>query len=205
MSEQAGCVPRAQVGKPAPEFTATAVVNGQFKDVKLSDYRGKNVVLFFWPLDFTFVCPTEIVAFSDTYAQFKERNTEVLGVSVDSQFTHLAWQNTPRTQGGLGKIEYPMLADQTHQISRDYGVLFEEAGVAFRGLFLIDKEGTIRHMLINDLPLGRSVDEAIRMVDALTHFEKNGEVCPANWKPGEETMKPDPEGSKTFFKHWGEG
>jgi alkyl hydroperoxide reductase subunit AhpC len=174
-----------QVGQPAPEFTATAVIDGQFKEIKLSDYRGKNVILFFWPLDFTFVCPTEIVAFSDAYSQFKERNAEVLGASIDSQFVHLAWQKTPRAEGGLGKIDYPMVADTTHEISREYGVLCEPMGVAFRGLFLIDKEGVVRHMLVNDLPLGRSVDEAVRMVDALNYFEKHGEVCPANWKPGE--------------------
>lgn len=196
-----GCV--AQVGKPAPDFTAQAVVDGQFKQIKLSDYKGKNVVLFFWPLDFTFVCPTEIVAFSEAEAQFKERNTQVLGASIDSQFTHLAWQKTPRTEGGLGKVNFPMIADTTHAISRHYGVLKEDDGVAFRGLFLIDKQGVVRHLLINDLPLGRNVDEALRMVDALTHFEKNGEVCPANWKPGAKSMKTDPEGSKAFFQQWG--
>ncbi len=193
----------AQVGKPAPDFTAMAVVDGQFKEIKLSDYRGKNVVLFFWPLDFTFVCPTEIVAFSDAVPQFAERNTQVLGASIDSHFTHLAWQQKPRKEGGLGKIEYPMIADNKHTLSNAYGVMKEDDGVAFRGLFLIDKEGVVRHMLINDLPLGRSVDEAIRMVDALTHFEKHGEVCPANWKPGAKSMKPDPEGSKEFFNEWG--
>jgi alkyl hydroperoxide reductase subunit AhpC len=203
MSEQACCQPTAKVGKPAPDFKATAVVDGQFEDVKLSDYRGKNVVLFFWPLDFTFVCPTEIVAFSEANTKFAERNTQLLGASIDSQFVHLAWQKTPRAEGGLGTIEFPMVADTTHAISKQYGVYFDEAGVAFRGLFLIDKEGVVRHQLINDLPLGRSVDEALRMVDALTHFETHGEVCPANWKPGEKTMKPDPEGSKTFFKEWG--
>lgn len=190
------------VGQPAPDFTATAVINGQFEDITLSKYRGKNVVLFFWPLDFTFVCPTEIVAFNDHYANFKERNTEVIGVSVDSQFTHLAWQNTPQSAGGLGKIDFPMVSDLTHDISQKFGVLFNDAGVAFRGLYLIDKEGIVRHMLINDLPLGRSVDEALRMVDALAHFEKHGEVCPANWKPGEKSMKPDVEGSKEFFQQW---
>jgi alkyl hydroperoxide reductase subunit AhpC len=192
-----------QVGQPAPDFTATAVVNGQFQQIKLSQYRGKNVVLFFWPLDFTFVCPTEIVAFSDAAPKLAERNTAVLGVSVDSQYTHLAWQRTPRTEGGLGQVSFPMISDLTHEVSRNYGVLLEAGGVALRGLFLIDKNGVVRHMLINDLPLGRSVDEALRMVDALLHFEKHGEVCPANWRPGEKSMKPDPEGSKTFFKDWG--
>jgi alkyl hydroperoxide reductase subunit AhpC len=192
-----------QVGQPAPDFTAKAVVDGQFEDIKLSSYRGKNIVLFFWPLDFTFVCPTEIVAFSEAAPKFAERNTVVLGVSIDSQFVHLAWQKTPRAEGGLGKVNFPMVADTTHQISRDYGVLLEGAGVALRGLFLIDKNGIVRHMLVNDLPLGRSTDEALRVVDALLHFEKHGEVCPANWKPGAKAMKPDVEGSKKFFNEWG--
>jgi len=201
MSEQC-TVSRAQVGKPAPDFTATAVVDGRFQEIKLSQYRGKNVVLFFWPLDFTFVCPTEIVAFSDAVPKFAERNTVVLGASIDSQYTHLAWQKTPRSEGGLGKVQFPMIADVTHQISRDYGVLIEEAGIALRGLFLIDSKGIIRHMLVNDLPLGRSVEEALRTVDALLHFEKHGEVCPANWKPGAKGMKADPEGAKSFFQEW---
>ena len=192
-----------QVGQPAPDFMATAVIDGQFEQVKLSSFRGKNVVLFFWPLDFTFVCPTEIVAFNDALPQFTERNTAVLGVSVDSHYTHLAWQNTPRTAGGLGKVNFPMVSDLTHEISRSYGVLLDGGGVALRGLFLMDKNGVVRHMLINDLPLGRSVDEALRIVDALAHFEKHGEVCPANWKPGEKSMKPDPTGAKAYFGEWG--
>ncbi|HPM24691.1 MAG TPA: peroxiredoxin [Phycisphaerae bacterium] len=194
---------KVQVGQPAPDFTAQAVVNGQFEPISLSSYRGKNVVLFFWPLDFTFVCPTEIVAFQEALPKFTERNTVVLGVSVDSQYTHLAWQNTPRATGGLGRVDFPMISDLTHEISENYGVLLENAGVALRGLFLIDKAGNVRHMLINDLPLGRSVDEALRMVDALTHFEKHGEVCPANWKPGAKSMKPDPQGAKAYFNEWG--
>jgi len=192
-----------QVGQPAPDFTATAVVNGQFEQVKLSQYRGKNVVLFFWPLDFTFVCPTEIVAFSDAVPQFAERNTQVLGASIDSQFVHLAWQKTPRTEGGLGRVDFPMIADTNHSISRAYGVLLDDAGVALRGLFLIDKNGVVRHMLVNDLPLGRSVEEALRVVDALAHFEKHGEVCPANWRPGSKAMKADPQGAKSYFAEWG--
>lgn len=190
------------VCQPAPDFTAMGVVNKQFEEVKLSSYKGKNVVLFFWPLDFTFVCPTEIVAFSDAHSQFADRNTAVIGVSTDSHFTHLAWQNTARSEGGIGDIAYPMVADLNQNICRSYGVLLEEKGIALRGLFLIDKEGMIRHMLINDLPLGRSVDEAIRMVDALKFFEENGEVCPANWRPGADTIKADPANSKTFFKKW---
>jgi alkyl hydroperoxide reductase subunit AhpC len=192
----------ASVGKPAPDFKATACIKGEFKDISLSDYRGKKVVLFFWPLDFTFVCPTEIVAFNEKYKDFQERNTEVLGASVDSHFTHLAWQRTPQKQGGLGPIDFPMVADQTHTISDSYGVLVEDGGVAFRGLFLIDEEGVVRHMVINDLPLGRSVDEALRMVDALAHFQQNGEVCPANWKPGEKAMKAGVEESKEYFESW---
>ncbi len=159
-------------------------------------------MLFFWPLDFTFVCPTEIVAFSEAVNSFAERNSVVLGASIDSQFVHLAWQQKSRAEGGLGKVHFPMIADVTKDISRTYGVLNPD-GVALRGLFLIDRNGIVRHMLVNDLPLGRSVDEALRTVDALTHFEKHGEVCPANWKPGAKGMKPDVEGSKTFFAEWG--
>jgi len=192
------------IGNAAPDFSAMAVVDKQFKQVSLSDYRGQYVVLFFWPLDFTFVCPTEIVAFSESVPAFKERGAAVLGVSVDSQFTHLAWQNTPRAEGGLGDIAFPMISDLTHNISKSYGVLCEEKGVAFRGLFLMDKEGNVRHMLINDLPLGRNVDEALRMVDALKFFEENGEVCPANWRPGEDTIKAGVDSSKKFFKQWAE-
>ncbi len=194
------CEPCVRVGQPAPDFTAMAVVNRCFEEVSLAGYRGRHVVLFFWPLDFTFVCPTEIVAFSDAADKFTERNTVLLGVSVDSHFTHLAWQNVPRAEGGLGDIAFPMISDQTHDISDSYGVLLEDKGIALRGLFLIDKEGVVRHMLINDLPLGRNVDEALRMVDALQFFEKNGEVCPANWRPGEKTIKPDVEKSKEYFR-----
>src|SRR4051812_16583503 len=173
----------AFVTKEAPDFTADAVVNEEFKTVKLSDYRGKYVVLFFYPLDFTFVCPTEIIAFSDRVADFKKRNAELLGVSIDSRFSHLAWINTPRNKGGLGNLEYPLVEDLTKSISSDYGVLLPE-GIALRGLFVIDKGGVVRHVTINDLPLGRSVDEVLRVLDALQHFEKHGEVCPADWKPG---------------------
>jgi alkyl hydroperoxide reductase subunit AhpC len=175
------------VTKEAPHFTSDAVVNGEFKSISLSSYRGKNVVLFFYPLDFTFVCPTEIIAFSERIAEFKQRNTEVLGVSVDSKFSHLAWINTPRAKGGLGKLEYPLVEDLTKQISKDYGVLLD-AGIALRGLFVIDSKGIVRHITVNDLPLGRSVDEALRVIDAWSHFEKHGEVCPADWKPGQAGM-----------------
>lgn len=188
-----------QVQQAAPDFTAQAVIGNGFKEIKLSDYRGKYVVLFFYPLDFTFVCPTEIIAFSDRIEEFEKRGVQVLGTSIDSQFSHLAWKNTPRNQGGIGDIQYPLVADLNKSIAKDYGVLLEDAGIALRGLFLIDKEGILRHQLINDLPLGRSVDEVLRMVDALQFFEENGEVCPANWKPGSDTIKPDPENSKEYF------
>jgi len=187
------------VGKPAPDFKVQAVMpDGSFKEVKLSDYRGRYVVLFFYPLDFTFVCPTEIIAFSDRTEDFRKRGVEVLSCSVDSRFTHNAWRNTPRKEGGLGQIAYPMLEDLDKNIARSYDVLFNDS-VALRGLFLIDKEGKVRHQVVNDLPLGRSVDEALRMVDALQFNEKNGEVCPADWKSGEKGIKPETKASKDFF------
>ena len=188
------------VGKPAPDFKAQAVMpEGNFKEISLSDYQGKHVVLFFYPLDFTFVCPTEIIAFSERLEEFKKRGVEILSCSVDSQFNHLAWKNTPRTEGGLGKIDYPMVADLNKNIARDYDVLWDES-VALRGLFLIDKKGVVQHQVVNNLPLGRSVDEAIRMVDALQFHEEHGEVCPADWKAGEKAMKPGPEASKEYFQ-----
>jgi len=187
------------VTQKAPEFSAQAVMpDGQFKTVSLSDYEGKYVLLFFWPLDFTFVCPTEIIAFSDRANEFAGLGVEILGVSIDSHFTHLAWTQTPRNKGGIGPTAYPLLADLNKQISRDYDVLLD-GGIALRGLFLIDKEGVVRHQVVNDLPLGRSVDEALRMVKALQHFEQNGEVCPANWQEGSRSINPDVEGSKEFF------
>ncbi|MFG0254032.1 MAG: peroxiredoxin, partial [Rhodopirellula sp. JB053] len=167
-------------------------------DFSLSDYKGKYVLLFFWPLDFTFVCPTEIIAFSDRAKEFVALGVNIVGVSVDSHFSHLAWTNTPRSEGGIGKTDYPLVSDLNKQISRDYDVLLD-GGVALRGLFLIDKEGVVRHQVVNDLPLGRSVDEALRMVQALQYFEANGEVCPANWKEGSRTIKADVDGSKEFF------
>lgn len=186
------------VQKPAPNFTADAVVNKQFKKIELASYKGKYVVLFFYPLDFTFVCPTEIVAFSDRINEFKKRGAEVIGVSVDSKFSHLAWINTARKDGGLGDIQYPLVADLNKQIAADYDVLLD-AGIALRGLFLIDKNGVVRHQVVNDLPLGRNIEEALRMIDALQFTESHGEVCPANWKPGEKSMKADPVGSKEYF------
>lgn len=187
------------VQKPAPDFKAQAVMpDGSFKELTLSEYKGKYVLLFFYPLDFTFVCPTEIIAFSDRCAEFSQLGVQVIGVSVDSHFTHLAWRNMSRDQGGLGNIEYPLVADINKKIARDYDVLVDDA-VALRGLFLIDQKGTVRHQVVNDLPLGRSVDEALRMVQALQFFEKNGEVCPANWKEGSRTIKPTVQESKKFF------
>lgn len=190
------------VTRPAPNFKATAVMgNGDFQEVSLSDYKGKMVVLYFYPLDFTFVCPTEIIAFNKKYNEFKERGVELLGVSIDSQFSHFAWRNTPVEQGGIGEIDYPLIADVSKNIARDYGVLFNEE-VALRALFLIDKEGVIRHSTINDLPLGRNVDEALRVVDALQFHEEHGEVCPANWKKGEEAMSATKEGVSGYLaKH----
>jgi peroxiredoxin (alkyl hydroperoxide reductase subunit C) len=168
---------------------------------KLSNYRGKYVVLFFYPLDFTFVCPSEIIAFDAALEKFQRKNTQVIGVSVDSHFTHLAWKNTPRKEGGIGPIRYPLVADLTKSIAEDYGVLLE-GGVALRGLFLIDKEGKVRHALINDLPIGRSVDEALRTLDALQFHEQHGDVCPANWHEGEEAMKPTADGVAQYLaKH----
>ncbi|MBT4791227.1 MAG: peroxiredoxin [Halobacteriovoraceae bacterium] len=190
------------VTKKAPEFKATAVMeDGSFKDVSLTDYKGQFVLLYFYPLDFTFVCPSEILAFNKKVSEFKEKNVQLLGVSIDSHFSHLAWRNTPIEKGGIGTIDYPLIADVTKNIARDYGILFNES-VALRGLFLIDTDGVVRHSTINDLPLGRNVDEALRMVDALQFHETHGEVCPANWKKGDEAMKPTAEGVATYLaKH----
>ena len=187
------------VTKEAPDFNAQAVMpDNSFADLKLSSYRGKYLVLFFYPLDFTFVCPSEIIAFNKALDKFKAKNAEVIGVSVDSQFTHWAWKSTDPKDGGIGNIQYPLVADLNKNISRDYGVLIDES-IALRGLFLIDKEGIIRHAVINDLPLGRNVDEALRMVDALQFTEKHGEVCPANWKAGDDAMKPTAEGVAEYL------
>lgn len=188
------------VGKAAPDFKATAVVGSEIvENYSLADLKGKYVVLFFYPLDFTFVCPTELHAFQDKAAEFEKRGAQVVGVSVDSQFSHFAWLNTPKAQGGIEGVQYPLVADLNKTISADYDVLVEGAGIAYRGLFLIDKEGVVRHQVVNDLPLGRSIDEALRMVDALQFFENNGEVCPANWKEGEKSMKPNNDGLKEYF------
>jgi len=191
------------VTKQAPDFTADAVLpDNSFGQITLSSFKGKNVVLFFYPLDFTFVCPSEILAFNKKVDEFKKRNTEVIGVSVDSKFTHLAWKNTPLEDGGIGKIQYPLVADLDKNIAREYGILFGES-VALRGLFLIDTKGVIRHAVVNDLPLGRSVNEALRMVDALQFVETHGDqVCPANWQEGDEAMKPTEAGVAEYLaKH----
>ena len=191
------------VTKEAPDFTAQTVMpNNSIADFTLSTRRGKYVLLFFYPLDFTFVCPSEILAFDKAVPEFNKRNCEVVGISVDSQYTHLAWKNTPVNEGGIGNVQYPLVADLNKSISQAYGVLLPDDGVALRGLFIIDKEGIIRHALINDLPLGRSVEEALRILDALQFSECHGEVCPANWKPGEEAMKPTAEGVADYLaKH----
>ncbi len=189
------------VGKQAPEFDVKAVVNGNevVDSYKLSDLKGKHVVLFFYPLDFTFVCPTELHAFQSKLADFEKRNVQVVGCSVDSWFSHVAWLNTPKNKGGIEGVTYPILSDFNKEISKAYDVLVDGLAASYRGLFLIDTEGVVRHQVVNDLPLGRNIDEALRMVDALQFFEKNGEVCPANWKTGETSMKPNQEGLEAYF------
>ncbi len=187
------------VTREAPDFTAQAVMpDNAFEDLTLSSYRGRYVVLFFYPLDFTFVCPSEIIAFDKALAKFEQKNAQVIGVSVDSHFTHLAWKNTPPAQGGIGQVKYPLVADLNKSIARDYGVLLDDE-VALRGLFLIDKDGKVRHALVNDLPLGRNVSEALRLLDALQFHEQHGEVCPANWHEGEDAMKPTAEGVAEYL------
>jgi peroxiredoxin (alkyl hydroperoxide reductase subunit C) len=188
------------ITREAPDFTATAVMpDNTFKeDFKLSDHRGKYVVLFFYPLDFTFVCPSEIIAFDKKLAEFKKRNCEVIGASIDSHYSHWAWKNTPVDKGGIGNVQFPLVADLKKLIAEDYGVLLSD-GVALRGLFLLDREGIVRHCVINDLSLGRSIDEALRMLDALQFTEEHGEVCPANWRAGEEGMKPTSDGVAKYL------
>lgn len=190
------------VTREAPDFTAQAVMpDNSMTELNLSSFRGKYVLLFFYPLDFTFVCPSEILAFDRALDKFKEKNCQILGISVDSQYTHFAWRNTPVQNGGIGMIRFPLVADLDKSISQAYGVLLP-GGVSLRGLFLLDKNGVVQHQLVNNLPLGRSVDEAIRVLDALQFTEKYGEVCPANWKPGEEGMKPTAEGVAAYLsKH----
>lgn len=199
MAQSQSPIGQLAIQKPAPEFSTQAVVNGEFQTVKLSQYRGKYVVLFFYPLDFTFVCPTEIIAFSDRVEEFRSSNCEVLAASTDSVFSHLAWVNTPRKQGGLGNMNIPLLADKTMEIARQYGCLKEDEGIAFRALYIIDDKGNLRQITMNDLPVGRSVDETLRLVQAFQFTDVHGEVCPAGWKPGADTIKPGVKESKTYF------
>lgn len=189
------------VGKQAPEFAATAVMaDGSINDTfSLADYQGKYIVLFFYPLDFTFVCPTELIAFSRRIDEFEEKGVQVIGCSIDSQFTHIAWRNTPINEGGIGEVRYPLVADVKHEICRAYDVEFDAAGVAFRGSFLIDQKGVVRHQVVNDLPLGRNIDEMLRMVDALQFHEKYGEVCPAGWNKGDKAMVADGQGVASYL------
>ena len=188
------------VTKEAPDFTAAAVLaDGSIKeDFKLSDLRGKYVVLFFYPLDFTFVCPTEIIAHDKRLDEFKKRGVEVVAVSIDSQFSHYAWRNTPVNKGGIGEVQFPIVADVNHEITRAYGIE-HPASIALRASFLIDKDGNVRHQVVNDLPLGRNVDEMLRLVDALQFHEKNGEVCPAGWQKGEDGMKATADGVADYL------
>jgi peroxiredoxin (alkyl hydroperoxide reductase subunit C) len=189
------------VGQSAPAFTAHAVVNGQIiNEFSFENLRGKYVVLLFYPLDFTFVCPTELYAFQEKIKEFSARNTQIVACSVDSAFSHLAWLNTPREMGGIQGVEYPIVSDFNKSIAREFQVLSENEGVAYRGLFIIDREGIIRHQLINDLPIGRNVDEVLRTLDALMTYEEIGEVCPANWTPGDKTLKPTAEGLIDYLK-----
>ncbi|WP_102796693.1 peroxiredoxin [Bowmanella denitrificans] len=190
------------VGRPAPDFTAAAVLgNGEIVDsYNLKDaIKGKKAVLFFYPLDFTFVCPSELIAFDKRYEEFQKRGVEVIGISIDSQFSHNAWRNTPVNQGGIGPVKYTLVADVKHEICQAYDVEHPEAGVAFRGSFLIDEEGNVRHQVVNDLPLGRNVDEMLRMVDALNFHQEHGEVCPAGWQQGNEGMQASPEGVAKYL------
>lgn len=189
------------VGKQAPGINAPAVMaDGSINEAfSLADYKGQYIVLFFYPLDFTFVCPTELIAFSHRIEEFEKRNVQVVGCSIDSQFTHSAWRNTPVDEGGIGPVKYPLVADVKHRICRDYDVELDPAGVALRGSFLIDQEGVVRHQVVNDLPLGRNIDEMLRMVDALQFHEKYGEVCPAGWQHGDKGMVADGEGVASYL------
>ncbi len=187
------------VGRKAPEFALEGVLNGAFSTYRLTDYRGKWVVLFFYPLDFTFVCPTEILAFSDRLGEFRKVGAEVLGASVDSKFSHLAWTEKPREEGGIQGLAYPLLEDLGKDLAREYGVLAPDGRVALRGLFLIDPDGIVQHATVNNLGVGRSVDETLRVLQAFQFVREHGEVCPADWKPGTKTMKADWKGSKEYF------
>jgi len=191
--------PTRLVGNTAPAWKTDAVANGEFTTLSSADYKGKWKILYFYPLDFTFVCPTEITAFSDAIAKFKALNCEIIGCSTDSKFSHLAWTKQSRNEGGIGEITYPLLADFTKTISADYGVLMEP-GMALRGLFIIDDNDVIQHSTVNNLGVGRNVDEVLRLVEAFQYTAKHGEVCPAGWTAGADSMKPDPKGSQDWFK-----
>lgn len=191
--------PSAFVGQKAPNFKSEAVLqDGSFRSLDLRSYEGRNVLLFFYPSDFTFVCPSEILALDRQIKEFNDRKTSVLGCSVDSKFSHQAWRNMEPKNGGIGRIQYPLLSDLTKTIARDYGVLTED-GVALRGLFVIDRNGVLQHSLINNRPIGRSVDEALRVIDAMLFHEANGDVCPANWKKGSKAMRPTAEGVAEYL------
>ena len=198
---EGACLMSVLVGKQAPGFEATAVMaDGSINDnFSLADYQGKYIVLFFYPLDFTFVCPTELIAFSRRIADFEAKGVQVVGCSIDSQFTHIAWRNTPVSEGGIGEVQYPLVADVKHEICKAYDVEFDAAGVAFRGSFLIDQSGVVRHQVVNDLPLGRNIDEMLRMIDALQFHEKHGEVCPAGWNQGDKGMVADGTGVANYL------
>jgi peroxiredoxin (alkyl hydroperoxide reductase subunit C) len=187
------------VGRKAPEFALEGVLNSNFSTYRLADYRGKWVVLFFYPLDFTFVCPTEILAFSDRLGDFRKAGAEVLGASVDSKYSHLAWTEKPREEGGIKGLAYPLLEDLGKDLAREYGVLSPDGRVALRGLFVIDPDGVVQHATVNNLGVGRSVDETLRVLQAFQFVREHGEVCPADWKPGTKTMKADWKGSKEYF------
>jgi len=187
------------IGKKAPDFSCEAVINKKIEKVTLGSFKGKYKVVFFYPLDFTFVCPTELHAFQNRLSEFEKRNTQVVGVSIDSVFSHMAWLNKPKAQGGIEGITYPLISDINKTMSRDYGVLDESQGIAFRGLFLLDKDDCVQSMVMNNLGLGRSINEVLRLVDALQHVEKYGEVCPADWSSGKKAMKPTDEGLKEYF------
>ncbi|CAO3700892.1 unnamed protein product [Rhizopus stolonifer] len=189
----------ARVQKPAPYFTAPAIVDGEFKDISLTDYVGRYLIFFWYPMDFTFVCPTEIIAFSDRIEDFQKLDCDVVAASCDSEYAHLAWSKTERSKGGLGQVRFPILADKTKSIAKSYGVYIEEQGISLRGLFIIDTKGIVRQITINDLPVGRSTDETLRLVTALKSTDENGEVCPANWKKGDETIKPSVSAAEEYF------
>jgi peroxiredoxin (alkyl hydroperoxide reductase subunit C) len=189
------------VGRQAPDFALEGVLNGRFANYRLSDYKGRWVVLFFYPLDFTFVCPTEILAFSDRLGEFKALGADVLGASVDSKWSHLAWTEKPREEGGIKGLAYPLLEDLGKDLAEEYGVLAEGGKIALRGLFIIDPDGVVQHVTINNTAVGRSVDETLRVLQAFQYVKEHGEVCPADWKPGTKAMKADWEKSKEYFSH----